>query len=100
MPETTETKVAGIEVQMKSFERRISDIEESVKNFTGIMLSIQQLSDNIKVMSDNMESMNKRLAVIEQAPAEKWNVLTKQIMTALVSAVVGAIVTWAIALPK
>ena len=93
MSESAEIQIARLEVEHKALGQRLEVAESRLKDITDIMMTIQHLSESVQQVANSVESMNKRLTVIEQVPAEKWNTMTKTIFTAFLGAAGGCLAT-------
>lgn len=85
-------KLNDLEHETGSLKHRMKTVEEKSDDIQRLAMSVQELALNMKNMLDEQKEQNKRLSVLEQLPAKRWNNLTATIITALASGIVGVIV--------
>ena len=81
-------------------KHRVNDLEEQTEVIQNLVLSVKELAINMQSMIKEQERYRKtqdrifsRIEILENEPAKNWNTLTTVILTALVSGMVGYIVT-------
>lgn len=84
-------KMENHEQQIKSLKHRMDEQEEQCKNLNNLAMSVQELALNMKQMIEEQKTQGERLAKLESEPADKWNMMTEKIFTAIVSAIGGGI---------
>lgn len=67
-------------------------MEVDIKDLKELNLTIKELAINMANMSEEQKETNARLKALEGVPAEKWQLMNKQVITATVSAIVGALI--------
>lgn len=72
---------------------RIEDLEESVKSFQEIAMSVQRLAINMENMIVEQKKQGEKLARIEAEPAERWNSARRTAFTTIISVIAGAMAT-------
>lgn len=91
-------KLEGHEHEIGSLKHRMEDQEEQAKILNDLVVSVKELALNMKNMISEQQALNNRLSRLENEPAEKWRTVTKTAVTAVVSAVFGALAMAAITL--
>ena len=93
-------KLAEHGKEIGSLKHRVDDLEEQTQVIQELALSVKELAINMQSMIKEQERYRKtqerifsRIEVLENEPAKHWNTLTTVIITALVSGLVGYIVT-------
>lgn len=66
---------------------RLSALEQGLKEVNKITISIERLTANIETMTDEIKKQGIRLDEIEKKPAKRWDV----VITGALSAIVGAL---------
>lgn len=79
--------------QIATLFNGLSDLKADVKEVRAIASNVQELALSVKTMATTMEKMEKKVDSITSAPAEKWNKLVWLSITAIVSTVLGAVLT-------
>jgi archaellum component FlaC len=81
-----ETKVENMENEIKDLKSLISEIHE-------MSLNIVLMTEQIKCMNGDISGLKDDVQKIQEAPAGKWDLIVKTIITGIVSAVVAYIIT-------
>lgn len=71
--------------------RRISVVEEEVKENNKIVNAVNKLAVNMEMMFKEQQEQGERLDKLEARDGEKWRGLVKNVAIAVISAVVGYI---------
>lgn len=69
--------------------KRIADLEATVRQINDLTLSVQKLAINMEHMLVNQTEQSKRLEELENRDGEKWRSISMYVLTALISAVFG-----------
>ena len=77
----------------KRQDRRISDLEDSVKEMTALTSSIERLAANMESMVKEQEKQGKRLEALESRDGEMWRKIVGYVVTAVVGALLGFVFT-------
>ena len=75
----------------KRQNKRISDLEEKVEDIGSLTASVESLAKSIEQMAKAQEKQGKRLEVLEQKPAKRWEDLVDKIVWAVAAAVISFI---------
>ncbi len=73
--------------------RRIDEVEETVKQIGALTTSVEKLALSMESMLQELEKQGKRLEVLEGRDGEMWRKVTGYILTAIIGIVVGYIFT-------
>ncbi|MDE7002110.1 MAG: hypothetical protein K2P73_17770 [Lachnospiraceae bacterium] len=73
--------------------RRIEELEESVRQIGALTTSVEKLALSMESMLQELEKQGKRLEVLESRDGEMWRKVTGHIITAIIGIVVGYIFT-------
>ena len=93
-------KLAEYGKEIGSAKHRISDLEEQTEVIQQLVLSVKELAINMQSMIKEQERYRKtqerifsRIEVLENEPAKNWKTVTTVLITAVVSGMVGYILT-------
>lgn len=75
--------------RIKSLENRMDKMEEQSQAINDLALSVKELAVNMNVMNEKQEDQNKRLSVLENKPARRWELVVELVITTLVGALIG-----------
>lgn len=73
--------------------RRIDELEETVRQIGALTTSVEKLASSIESMVKEQEKQGKRLEALEGRDGEKWRNVTGYIITAVIGIVIGYIFT-------
>lgn len=71
--------------------RRIGELEETVRQVGTLTTSVEKLAMSIESMVKKMEQQGERLEALESRDGEMWRKVTGYLVTAVVGIVVGYI---------
>lgn len=93
-------KLAEHNKEIGSLKYRVNDLEEQTNIIQELALSVKELAINMQSMIKEQERAAKvqekatqRIDDLEKRPAKKWDTLTSVIITAIVSGVIGYILS-------
>lgn len=69
--------------------KRIADLEVTVRQINNLTLSVQKLAINMEHMLVNQTEQSKRLEELENRDGEKWRSISMYVLTVVVGAVLG-----------
>ena len=72
---------------------RLSALEQGLKEVNKITVSIERLTANIETMTDEIKKQGVRLDEIEKKPAKRWDVVITGAISAIVGALMAAMMT-------
>lgn len=73
--------------------KRIGDLEESVKEIRDLAISIERLTLSVKEMVDVQKKQNDRLDTIEGRDGEMWRKVAGYVLTTIIGLVIGFVWT-------
>ena len=79
----------GVDREQVRQNKRIADLEVTVRQINNLTLSVQKLAINMEHMLVNQTEQNKRLEELENRDGEKWRSISMYVLTAVVGAVIG-----------
>lgn len=74
-------------------DSRLERVENDVRDTLALTTSVERLAVSVEAMVKEQDSQGKRLTVLESRDGEKWRKVMGYIVTAIVSVVIGVIVT-------
>lgn len=69
--------------------KRIEELEKTVRQINDLTLSVRDLANNMKSMLDKQTEQGKRLEELEGRDGEKWRSVSMYVLTTLLGAAVG-----------
>lgn len=102
MDDATQVRVIleNHETRIDMLERALVKLEATADSIHDMSLSINKLAINMENMLVEQKEQGERIKTLEAKPIETWSTIKKTILTALVSAVAGAIIASVIAALK
>lgn len=79
----------GVDREQVRQNKRIADIEVTVRQINNLTLSVQKLAINMEHMLVNQTEQSKRLEELENRDGEKWRSISMYVLTVVVGAVLG-----------
>mgnify|MGYP006979129404 FL=1 len=79
----------GVDREQVRQNKRIADLEATVRQINDLTLSVQKLAINMENMLVNQTEQSKRLEELENRDGEKWRSISMYVLTALIGAVLG-----------
>ena len=77
----------------KRQDKRISELEDSVKEITAFTSSIERLAVNMESMVKEQEKQGKRLEILESRDGEMWRKVVGYAVTAVLGILIGFVFT-------
>ena len=78
-----------IEGENRMQDQRITALEQGLKNIVQISINVERLATNVETMTKAIEKQGIRLAALEEKPGKRWDL----VVTGIISAVVGAVIS-------
>lgn len=69
--------------------RRLTILEESVKDINKISLNVERLAANIEAMTNEIKRQGDRLTAIEEKPAKRWDTVISGIISGVIGILIG-----------
>lgn len=73
--------------------RRIALLEENIREISTLTVSVEKMAVNMTNMLEELKKQGERLEKLEQEPAEAHKQIKIAAITALISTIVGSVVT-------
>lgn len=82
-----------IDAENERQNRRISLLEENAKAINDLTVSVKEMAVSMGNMLEEQKKQGNRLEKLEREPTEAYKQIKMSVATALISAIVGAVVT-------
>ena len=82
-----------MEDEHRRINHRLGKVEETIGEINRLTLSVQSLAESVQRMCKEQERQSERLQTLEGRDGEKWREVVKYLITGVVGAVVGYIMT-------
>lgn len=86
-----ELRCQKLEDEDKRQNNRIDKLEKQQEHITELTISVKELALEVKNMVGEIASQSTRITTLESRDGEKWRYIVKTAATAIISAVVGAL---------
>ena len=93
MDNETRVEIKRLHDEDKRQNRRIDQLEENIKVIQELTISVHTLAHDMKQMLDEQRDQGARLDKLEQEPANTWKTVKSTLLTALIGAAAGSLVT-------
>lgn len=91
-PNDIPAMVAMHEVHIQKIEEDISRLEDTQVQINKIAISVQKLASSIEQLCQRQDKQESRVLALEGASADKWNTLTKTVISCVASGIVGLVI--------
>lgn len=91
-PNDIPTVVAMHEVKIQKIEERLDRLEDTQVQINKIAISIKELAMSVKQLCERQDKQESRVLALEGASADKWNTLTKTVISCVASGIVGLVI--------
>ena len=81
--------IARLEERMNSLDRRMGNLEKLTETVNTLALSVERLTSSMKATEENVDTMQKDIAILHERPAKKWDTLVAALITGLIGAAIG-----------
>lgn len=94
MDDVTQVRVTleNHETRIEMLEKALVKLEATAQSIYDMSLSINRLAINMESMLAEQKAQGERIKTLEAQPTEAWNTVKKTVLTAIVSAVAGAMI--------
>lgn len=82
-----------MEEHHKRQDKRLSLLEENIKDIQALAVSVEKLAANIETMCQELAQQGKRLDAVENRDGEMWRQLKYYLITAFISMSLGFLAT-------
>ena len=79
----------NIENDIRRIAEKTTKLEANEEILRGLVMSIRDLTSEVKHMREEMGDINGRLKVVEKKPADKWENLMKTIISYVATAILA-----------
>ena len=93
MDNETRVEIERLHDEDKRQNRRIDQLEENIKVIQELTISVHTLAHDMKQMLDEQRDQGARLDKLGQEPANTWTTVKSTLLTALIGAAAGSLVT-------
>ena len=84
-----EHRFTVLEKRVGSNENRIGDLEADNKALQELSASVKVMAEQLKTMNDRLDRVDTAVTAIQSVPAGRWDAIVKAVVTALVAGLVG-----------
>ena len=91
--EVHEEFAGRMEDEHRRINHRLGKVEETIGEINRLTLSVQSLAESVQRMCKEQERQSERLQTLEDRDWEKWREVVKYLITGIVGAAVGYIMT-------
>jgi len=85
-------RLAEVDQRGKSNSHRIDDLEKRADTLQELTTSVKLLAANMERMASEQMKQGDRLTALEKLPGDRWNSMTRTILTTVVSALAGGLI--------
>lgn len=82
-----------MEDEHKRQNKRIGDLEQTVKDIGDLTASVASLASSVEQMAKAQEKQGKRLEELEKKPAKKWESFVDKVVWAIAAALIAFVLT-------
>ena len=86
-----EKRLTEIEARSKSNAHRLDDVEKKQNDLSDLVGTVKILATKEERVENDVKEIKDDVKEIKNKPAKRWDSITSQIITILVSAIVGFI---------
>ena len=84
-----EHRITAMEKLAGSNKHRIDDLEADNKALQELSASVKVMAEQLKTMNDRLNRVDTAVTAIQSVPAGRWDAIVKAVVTALVAGLVG-----------
>lgn len=86
-------RLVQVEQRSKSNTKRIDEHDEKLEDIHDLTYAVKELANETKLMREDVNNLNNRVANIESEPAKEYKDIKKNVRNQIISFVVGVILT-------
>lgn len=90
---TIENRLTKVEESTKSAHHRIDGMESMQKDIHDLVVSVSKLAGSVENLCTDMTEVTGRVKCMEEKPAKRWDQLVGLLMAALVSGLIGFLIS-------
>ena len=87
-------RMAAIEELIKMQALQLCTLQDQYNVIQDLALKLTHINSELAHMKDSLTSVDRRLEVIEEKPAQHWEQIIQQIITGVMAALLGAAVAY------
>ena len=84
-------RLLQVEQRAKYNTKRLDEHDEKLEDIHDLTYAVKELANETKLMREDVNGLNKRVASIENEPAEDYKEIKKNIRNQIITFVLGAI---------
>lgn len=86
-------RLVEVEQRSKSNTKRIDEHDAKLEDIHDLTYAVKELANETKLMREDVNNLNNRVANIESEPAKEYKDIKKNVRNQIISFVVGVILT-------
>lgn len=84
--------VKRMEDEHVRLSKRITTVEEAVKENSKLIIAVHELATSVKNMQAEQKKQGEKLEELEQIPAKNWNTVKTALITGIITVTIGIVV--------
>ena len=84
--------VKRLDEQHARLSKRITTVEDAVKENNKLIISVHELALSVKEMQKEQQKLGEKMEEFEQIPAKNWNTVKSSVLSAIGGAIGAAII--------
>ncbi len=86
-------RLVEVEQRAKSNTKRIDEHDEKLEDIHDLTFAVKELANETKLMREDVNNLNNRVANIESEPAKEYKDIKKNIRNQIITFILGAILS-------
>lgn len=86
-------RLVQVEQRSKSNTKRIDEHDEKLEDIHDLTYAVKELANETKLMREDVNNLNNRVANIESEPAQEYKDIKKNIRNQIITFILGAILS-------
>ena len=86
-------KIVEVEQRSKSNTKRIDSLERNTEALTDLVIVVKEMNVKQDYTIKKVDKIDSRVSKIEEQPAKRWNGIIEKIITVVVGAILGFILS-------
>lgn len=95
-----EEMLKRMEEEHVRLSKRITTVEEAVKENSKLIISVHELAMSVKEMQKEQAKLSEKMEEFEQIPTKNWNTIKSSILSAIGGAIGAALIAAIISFMK
>ena len=84
-------RLVQVEQRSKSNTKRLDEHDEKLEDIHDLTYAVKELANETKLMREDVNGLNKRVASIENEPAKDYKETKKNIVNQIITFILGAV---------